>query len=64
MGCLVMAAAVLGLRVLLPESWPLAATTALSIAAGVVVYPAVIWFAFGPRVRSMLDVARKMRSLA
>jgi O-antigen/teichoic acid export membrane protein len=60
-GCIVMSVAVLGLRALLPEGLPLAATTALSIAAGALAYPAAIWFGFGDRVRSILALVGALR---
>lgn len=61
-GCIMMSMTVLGLRVILPSALPLEAVTAISVAAGVLVYPAVLWFGFGARVRSMLALGRTLRS--
>lgn len=61
-GNLVMAAAIIGLRAALPEAMPLAARSALAITTGAIVYPAVLWFLFRPRVRQLLAVARQVRS--
>ncbi|HYR83300.1 MAG TPA: lipopolysaccharide biosynthesis protein [Terriglobia bacterium] len=61
-GCIMMSIAVLGVRALLPGTLPLEATTAISIITGAITYPAVIWFVFGRRVRSMIGVGRAIRT--
>lgn len=60
-GCAVMALTVVLVRAGSPDAW-LLAKTVLAIAAGVLVYPAVIWFGFRSRVHVLLDLVRAMRS--
>lgn len=59
-GCAVMALAVTLVRTATPDAW-LFAKTVLATTAGILVYPAVIWFGFRSRVRVLLDLVRAMR---
>lgn len=60
--CIVMTVAVLGIRGLLPDHVSAIVRTVVSIATGVVVYQAVLWFGFGDRLRVMIELAKKIRT--
>jgi len=61
-GCVAMTIAVLSVRTVVSPALPLGGQTAIAIATGALVYPAVLWFFFSRRVRTMIDLAMSLRS--
>jgi len=59
---LLMSAAVIGVRSVLPPTIPLVAQTALAIGVGAATYAVVVWFVFGARIKALLSIARSMRT--
>jgi len=62
--CLAMCGAVLALRGVLPEALPAPVQAAYSVAAGALVYVAVLWWFFRRRVLAVVDFLRLIRSRA
>jgi O-antigen/teichoic acid export membrane protein len=62
--CLAMSGAVLALRGALPEAMPAPVEAALSVAAGGLVYAAVLWWFFRRRVLAVVDFLRLIRRSA
>jgi peptidoglycan biosynthesis protein MviN/MurJ (putative lipid II flippase) len=61
-GCLCMAAAVAALRVVLPADWHHASRLSIQACAGATVYIAVMWVAFGERIRALYQTVRDTRA--
>ena len=59
---LLMSAAVIGVRSVLPPTLPLVAQTALAIGVGAATYAVVVWFVFGARIKALLSIARSIRT--
>jgi hypothetical protein len=59
-----MCGAVLALRGVLPEALPAPVQAAYSVAAGALVYVAVLWWFFRRRVLAVVDFLRLIRSRA
>lgn len=55
---LVMCIAVVGIRMAMPSTWPVLTRFAISVAAGVISYVAVLYFLEGSRLRSIYQLLR------
>ena len=58
---LVMASAVLGLRYLLPEGWPLGLQLALTVAAGALTYATVMFTLYRRRLDALRTLVQELR---
>ena len=61
-GCLCMVAAVATLRLVLPADWHHAWRLGIQAFAGAAVYVAVMWLAFGERIRALYQTVRDTRA--
>jgi PST family polysaccharide transporter len=62
-GCVVMSAAVLLVRHLLPPTWPHAGRLAVQVAAGALAYPLALLVAYRPRVWMIYELVRDSRRI-